>query len=113
MSWRAQGLRAWLLQRLTAVFMLAYLILAAWILSCQPPTDFISWRDLFRHPVSNIATVFLFAAVFYHAWVGVRDILVDYVQPQPIRFAALSLVSMLLLGLMLWVVFLMFGVLQG
>ena len=113
MSWRAQGLRAWLLQRLTALYMVLYLTLAMIVLYCQPLTGFSDWRDLFRQPVTNIATIFLFAAIFYHAWVGVRDILVDYVHPQPIRFAALSLTSLLLLGLMVWIVFLMFGVLQG
>jgi len=113
MSWRAQGLRAWLLQRLTALYMVVYLVLAILVLSRQPVSDYSAWRDLFRQPVINIATVFLFAAIFYHAWVGVRDILVDYVHLQPVRFSALSLVSLLLGGLMVWIVFLMFGVLQG
>jgi len=113
MSWRAQGLRAWLLQRLTAIYMVVYMLLAAVVLSCQPATGFIAWRDIFRQPVANIATVFLFAAIFYHAWVGVRDILVDYIHPQPTRFTVLTLVSLVLLGLMLWVVFLLFGVMQA
>lgn len=113
MSWRAQGLRAWLLQRITALYMVVYLFAAVIIFLGHAPADYASWSNLFTHPVSNIATIFLFAAVFYHAWVGVRDILVDYVQLQPIRFAALTLVSLVLLGLMLWVVFLMFKVLQG
>lgn len=113
MSWRAQGLRAWLLQRLTALYMALYLALAIVVLYCQPSLDFTVWRELFRQPVINIATIFLFAAVFYHAWVGIRDILVDYVHLQPIRFTALTLISLLLLGLMVWIVFLMFGVLQG
>ena len=113
MSWRAQGLRAWLLQRLTAVYILVYMILAAWLGWSTAPADFNSWHQLFRHPVPNIATVFLFAAVFYHVWVGVRDILVDYVKPQPIRFTALVFTALLLLSMMLWIVFLMFGVLQA
>jgi succinate dehydrogenase / fumarate reductase membrane anchor subunit len=113
MSWRAQGLRAWLLQRLTAIYMAFYLLLALIILCYQSPSGFTAWHDLFRQPVINVATVFMFASIFYLAWVGVRDILVDYVHPQPVRFTILSLVSLLLLALMLWVVFLMFGVLQG
>lgn len=113
MSWRAQGLRAWLLQRLTALYIVLYLVLASIVLYFQTSLDFTAWHGLFRQPVINIATIFLFAAIFFHAWVGVRDILVDYARPQPIRFAALTLVSLLLLGLMVWIVFLMFGVLQG
>ncbi len=113
MSWRAQGLRTWLLQRLTAIYMALYLLLALLVLYSHPVTGFTAWHDLFHQPVINIATIFMFASIFYHAWVGVRDILVDYVQPQPLRFMILTLVSILLLALMLWVVFLMFGVLQG
>jgi succinate dehydrogenase / fumarate reductase membrane anchor subunit len=112
MSWRAQGLRAWLLQRLTAVYMIVYLLLAAIILYRHIPLDYGSWLGLFRQPVINIATIFLFGSVFFHAWIGVRDILVDYVRPQPVRFAALTIVSLLVMGLMTWITFLMFGVLQ-
>lgn len=113
MSWRAQGLRAWLLQRLTALYMIVYLLLAAIIVSCRFPLDYAGWHKLFQHPVNNIATIFLFASVFFHAWVGVRDILVDYIHPQPVRFTALVLVSLLMLGMMTWIVFLMFGVLHS
>lgn len=113
MSWRAHGLRAWLLQRLTAVYMVLYLVLAS-IVACNTTlSGYSAWHKLFQQPVINLATIFMFAAIFYHAWVGVRDILVDYVQLQPVRFTILTLVSFLMLVLMLWIVFLMYGVLQG
>ena len=104
MSWRAQGLRTWIMQRLTAVYMVLYLVIFVAYLSSAVSLNFENWRGLFVIPFVNIATGFFFFALLYHAWVGVRDILVDYVAWGPLRFSLWVLVTAALSALGVWVV---------
>jgi len=52
----------------------------------------------------SIATGAFFAALLAHAWVGVRDVLIDYVHAMAIRAALLGLVGLSLTAMGVWVV---------
>jgi len=112
MSWRAQGLRAWLLQRLSAVYMILYLVAAIILLSINLPLDYTTWVGLFRPPLYNIFTILFIFLLLAHAWVGVRDIFVDYVHHLPTRFILMVLVSTLQVSLALWIFMALFSVVQ-
>lgn len=112
MSWRAQGMRTWIMQRLTAVYMLLYLLIFFFYQVNQTSFDFMSWRELFSNPAVNIATIFLFFSVLYHAWIGVRDIMIDYIQWAPLRFSLWTVVTAGLVGLALWVVMILYSVVK-
>ncbi len=79
------GLKDWLAQRLTAVVMAAYIFVLVGILLVCPPQHYGDWRALFQNQFMRIATFVFFISLFWHAWVGVRDIFMDYIQPTAIR----------------------------
>jgi len=110
MSWRAQGMRTWLLQRLTAIYMLLYGIGFGIYCAGQTVIDRVSWQALFTHPIANIATLIFFFSLLYHAWVGVRDILIDYVKWSPLRFLLWTLVTALLIAMGIWVTMILYSV---
>jgi len=110
MSWRAQGMRTWILQRLTAVYMLLYLLVFAVLVFRQPTHDFASWHSLFVHPVVNIATVLFFYALLFHAWVGIRDILIDYVHVSSIRFFLWIVVNLTIIAMAIWISMILYSV---
>jgi len=112
MSWRAQGMRTWLLQRLTAIYMLLYALGFGGFFLSQSVNDFKSWQALFVYPVSNIATLIFFFSILYHAWVGIRDILIDYVKWSPLRFLLWILVTTLLIAMGLWVGMILYSVVK-
>jgi succinate dehydrogenase / fumarate reductase membrane anchor subunit len=112
MSWRAQGMRTWLLQRLTAIYMLLFAIGFAIYFFNQSVHDFISWQALFAHPIANIATVIFFFSILYHAWVGIRDILIDYIKWSPVRFILWIVVTAVLIAMGLWVGMILYSVVQ-
>ncbi|MCK4865254.1 MAG: succinate dehydrogenase, hydrophobic membrane anchor protein [Gammaproteobacteria bacterium] len=102
MSLQAQGMRTWLLQRLTAVYIAVYsLFLIVWIL-LNFPINYSSWYSFFSHPVILISTVIFYLSLFIHAWVGVRDILVDYAKPSSVRFILLTVLALFLLVMATW-----------
>lgn len=110
MSWRALGMRTWILQRLTALYMLAYLLAAAIILLSHPAHDYASWHAHFTSPLTNIATLLFFFSLLFHAWVGVRDILIDYVHISGLRLALWALVTLALIALAIWASMILYSV---
>lgn len=102
MSFQAQGMRAWLLQRLTAIYIAIYsLSLIVWLVG-NAPVNYSNWYALFSNPVILIATVIFYLSVFIHAWVGVRDILVDYAKPSSVRFILLTTLAFFLIAMTTW-----------
>ena len=79
------GLRDWLIQRVTAVLLTIYLIALAVMIVLARPIDYNSWAGIFAPPAMKIATLIAFVALAYHAWIGMRDIWMDYVRPAAIR----------------------------
>jgi succinate dehydrogenase / fumarate reductase, membrane anchor subunit len=79
------GFRDWLGQRATAVLMALYTVLFLGVLLAKKPTDYLSWYGLFSPVWMKVATLTFFACLFYHAWVGIRDIWMDYVKPTGLR----------------------------
>jgi succinate dehydrogenase / fumarate reductase membrane anchor subunit len=112
MSWRAQGMRTWLLQRLTAIYMLLYAVCFGIYYISQEVDDFQSWQNLFVHPITNIATLIFFFSILYHAWVGIRDILIDYIKWSALRFILWTILTALLIGLGVWVSMILYSVVR-
>ncbi|MFN0039151.1 MAG: succinate dehydrogenase, hydrophobic membrane anchor protein [Burkholderiales bacterium] len=79
------GLMDWLAQRVTAVVMAVYVVgFAALWLFC-PPQDFDAWRGLFGGTFMRTATMIFLVSLIWHAWIGLRDILMDYIKPAGLR----------------------------
>jgi len=103
MNRRAHGLRAWLWQRLSAVYMLAFLLYAGIALVYRAPHNYAEWRGWMADPLAGLATALFFAALLLHAWVGARDVIIDYVGALAARLALLTLTGLGLAGAGLWV----------
>ena len=103
MSRAAQGLRAWLLQRFTAVYLTVYLIAAVVWLMSRDTLGYTDWHNGFAQPWLGVATVIFVMAMLLHVWVGIRDVLIDYVHAVSLRLLFMAATALVLLGSMLWV----------
>lgn len=110
MSHQVSGLRAWMLQRLSAVYLAGYTLWAAVWFLFHPVTDHTAWRALWAHPAMAIGAALLFIALLVHAWVGIRDVILDYVRVPLLRLALLALLWGWILVLAVWLVRLLIGV---
>ena len=81
------GMRDWLAQRISAAVMAVYSVILAVVLLREVPLSYPVWRDLFAQGWMRVATLLFAVSLAWHAWVGVRDILMDYVKPDGLRFA--------------------------
>lgn len=96
------GLRDWLVQRITAVVMAAYTLFFAAYLSLQPPVDYDIWSALFANNVVRSFTLLFLLCLFYHAWIGIRDIVMDYVKPAGVRLMLHVVVILALVLYTIW-----------
>jgi succinate dehydrogenase / fumarate reductase membrane anchor subunit len=97
------GLRAWLVQRFTAVYMLLFLVLALACLAFNAPHSYAEWHQWMANPLAAVPTALFFISLLLHAWVGLRDVMMDYVKPLPLRVALLASLGFCLVGVALWV----------
>jgi len=80
------GLKDWLAQRVTALVMLVYTV--AFLLALgRGPVTHASWKALFAQGWMRLATFLFVASVLIHAWIGVRNIWMDYVKHTGLRLA--------------------------
>lgn len=78
------GLRDWIMQRATAVLMLIYTV-ALIVFLLALPGDYAAWRAFFSQTWVKVFTQISFIALFLHAWVGIRDLWMDYIKPFGLR----------------------------
>ena len=96
------GLRDWIAQRATAVIMAVYSVLLVAVLLLVRPSTFEAWQAVFANGVMKFLTFLFFVSLFYHAWIGVRDLWMDYVKPTGIRLSLHVLTITLLVGYAAW-----------
>ena len=103
------GLGDWLMQRLTAVVMAGYTIFVLVMFLMRPPATHAAWRALFEQTWFEIGTMIFVAALVYHAWVGMRDILMDYLRATSLRLLAECAVGFLLFFYLVWAAVILWG----
>ena len=76
------GLRDWLSQRVTAALMALFtLLLLAQVLFSRGPIGYDKWAGIFSSQWMKVLTFTVIGALLWHVWVGMRDVLMDYVKP--------------------------------
>jgi succinate dehydrogenase / fumarate reductase membrane anchor subunit len=98
------GLRGWLVQRISAIVMALYTLVFVVAIAAAKPGDHAGWKALFSHGWMRFATLLFFVGLFLHAWVGMRDILMDYVKATGLRLALQVVVIAMLVGAAGWAV---------
>jgi succinate dehydrogenase / fumarate reductase membrane anchor subunit len=91
------GLKDWLAQRITAAIMAVYTVIVAVVLVTGVPITYAVWRDLFSQGWMRVATLLFMVSLAWHAWVGMRDIWMDYIKPVGLRLA-LEVMTLLVLA---------------
>ena len=103
------GTGNWLLQRATAIVLALSLPGLILVFLMALPLDFSSWQALFAPLWNRVLMLLTGTALALHAWVGMRDIFMDYVHPVGLRLALVLLVILTLAGSVVWLAAILFG----
>lgn len=110
------GMRLWLSQRLTAVVMAIYIVSLIVLLLIKQPFGYATWQEnyaawyAFASPVwFRLATLGFFMCLFMHAWLGVADVLKDYVFNKKLRAYMQMAVDIALVVYLFWLVYILWN----
>ena len=81
------GMRDWLSQRVTAVFMALFTVLVlAQLIFTKGPISYELWAGIFSPQWMKSLTCLVILSMLFHVWIGMRNIFMDYVKPYAVRF---------------------------
>lgn len=98
------GLKDWLVQRVTAIYMALFSFVFVALLFCLPEFSYQAWSEMFSSQFVRFFSFLFIVSLCYHVWVGVRDIWMDYVKHAGVRLALHLVVLFLLVGYAGWAV---------
>lgn len=97
-----RGLSAWLIQRVSSLYLAGFVLYGALRLMVEPIGGYGAWKNLMAGGGVRLAFALFFIALLAHVWVGLRSVWMDYLKPPALSFTV-SLASALgLLALALW-----------
>ena len=96
------GMRLWLSQRLSALVMAVYIVSLIAVLLIIQPNNFVQWQVIVSNIVFKLATLLFFVCLSFHAWLGVHDVMRDYVFNVNLRNKLQIGVDILLVAYLVW-----------
>ena len=98
------GMRDWLSQRATAALMALFTLVLLVQVLLPGPLGYDRWAGIFSSQWMKVLTFTVIVAMAWHAWVGVRDIWMDYVKPVGLRLTLQVATMVWLVGCAGWAV---------
>ena len=98
-----QGLRPWIIQRISAAYIAVFVFyFGVSLYVASPLADADVWSQWVAYPGNNIGLGLFLIALLWHAWIGIRDVVLDYVHNVVSRMLVLTLVASVIVGSGLW-----------
>jgi len=98
------GLKDWLAQRVTAIIMAIYTVILLVKFFLAHDFSYEGWAGMFAEQWFKLVTFVVLLSLFYHAWTGMRDILMDYIKPVSVRLTLQVATVLWLVGCAGWAV---------
>lgn len=98
------GFRDWLSQRVTAALMALFTIVLLAQVLFGGPMGYDRWAGIFSQQWMKVLTFVVIVSLLYHAWVGMRDVWMDYVQPVAIKLVLQVITIVWLVGCTGWAI---------
>lgn len=108
-----EGLKPWVIQRVTAVYITLFLFYSLYCALTIEVVSYDHWRAWLFHPFNSVTIALFVGAILFHAWIGLRDVILDYVHQIMLRIFILACVMGVLIACGLWIIrILLFSMLE-
>lgn len=101
-SLTGNGLKDWLIQRVSAVYFAVYTIGLLGFILMHPHLEYGEWQALFHLMWFKVASLFAVFMLSLHAWIGIWTVTTDYMKSTALRLSVQMLVLLWLAGQFLW-----------
>lgn len=109
-SLTGNGLKDWLLQRVSAIIFAAYILCVLGFTLTHAGVNYTQWLNF--HKLLIMRVFFMLALLSYvvHAWIGIWTVTTDYINCSKLRFLVQSLVFLMLLSQLIWGAIIIWGI---
>ena len=101
-SWTGNGLKDWLLQRVTAIYLSVYALSLLAYLICHHPISYGFWHNFFQCTALRVTTGIAIFMFVVHAWIGIWTVTTDYLKGTALRLIVQGLVALTLGIQLIW-----------
>ena len=98
------GFADWLVQRVTGGLMALFTLVLGAQLLFGGPLGYSRWAGIFASQWMKVLTFVVIVSLAWHAWIGMRDIWMDYVKPVGLRLTLHLFTIVWLVGCAGWAV---------
>jgi succinate dehydrogenase / fumarate reductase membrane anchor subunit len=104
------GLQDWLIQRVSAVGLAAYIIFIFITILRHSPLHYSAWKIIFSSHWMKGFTLLALLSLITHAWIGMWTITTDYLKNMVLRLSVQLLFFLVLLSDFFWGVCIIWGI---
>ena len=109
-SLTGNGLRDWLIQRISALYLGLYAIVISIFLLHHAPSTYAQWQAFMLVPWMRVVSLIAVVNLLLHTWIGIWTVTTDYLKGLGVRLTVQMLVLFILLGIFLWSIAILWGV---
>lgn len=96
------GLHDWIIQRVSALIMVAYAAYLTYFFATTGEVTYSAWIELFAGTGMKVFSFLALASVVVHAWIGLWIVSTDYMPKLAIRMTFQVIVIISCLALLVW-----------
>ncbi|OGT31141.1 MAG: succinate dehydrogenase, hydrophobic membrane anchor protein [Gammaproteobacteria bacterium RIFCSPHIGHO2_12_FULL_35_23] len=110
MSTNTKGLRDWIIQRVSAIYLGLYATFLFVYLIVHPDLTYQVWQNLFTLFWFRVASILLFGCLVLHTWIGLWTVITDYIKLPIIRMIVQLLIIFSLIIFFIWGIEIVWGI---
>lgn len=108
-SLTGNGLRDWLIQRVTAIVLGIYFTFLLVFFVCHAKVDYQTWRAFYQQEIFQIINVIMIICLIKHAWIGLWTVTTDYLKCSFVRVSLQMLILFSLIACLIWFLMIIWG----
>lgn len=91
------GIYEWLLIRISGLLIFLYILCITTFIIYNAPINYIKWYCFFDKKIIKVFTILTLLSVALHAWIGMWQVITDYIKTKLIRLIIQTITCFMLL----------------
>lgn len=104
------GVHDWLLLRASSIIIILYVLYLLVFFILAPDLTYEIWHGFFATSITKVFTLLTLLSILVHAWIGLWQVLTDYMKPLAVRLGLQLIIIFVLLVYLLYGTIIMWGV---
>jgi succinate dehydrogenase / fumarate reductase membrane anchor subunit len=108
-SLTGNGLRDWLIQRVTAIVLGLYFVVLLGFFMTHSVVTYQTWTLFYHHPAVQVINVIMIVCLLKHAWIGLWTVTTDYIKCSRLRVCIQMMILFGLIACLIWFLMIIWG----